>query len=61
MNARLNHRTASWQDTPGYGDHVNTSKSFQPVVKYILAGNERYLADRMAGIENPEDGRTDVW
>lgn len=52
----------SWQDTPGYGDHVNVSKSFQPVVDYIVAGNKKYLAQVLAGNDNPEpDDRTDVW
>ncbi|CAM9321055.1 unnamed protein product, partial [Ectocarpus fasciculatus] len=48
-------------DTPGYGDHVNVSQSFQPVVDYIMNGNKRYLAEVMIGNETPEeDGRTDV-
>lgn len=51
----------SWQDTPGYGDHVNISKSFQPVVDYVIAGNATYLADIISGNDSPVDGRTDVW
>lgn len=52
----------SCQDTPGYGDHVNISKSFQPVVDYIIAGNKKYLAEVKSGNDAPaEDGRTDVW
>ncbi|CAN0296344.1 unnamed protein product [Ectocarpus sp. 6 AP-2014] len=48
-------------DTPGYGDHVNVSQSFQPVVDYIMNGNRRYLAEVRRGNETPEkDGRTDV-
>ncbi|CAN0168434.1 unnamed protein product, partial [Ectocarpus sp. 12 AP-2014] len=48
-------------DTPGYGDHVNVSRSFQPVVDYITNGNKRYLAEVRRGNETPEkDGRTDV-
>ncbi|CAN0410400.1 unnamed protein product, partial [Ectocarpus sp. 13 AM-2016] len=49
-------------DTPGYGDHVNASQSFQPVVDYIENGNKRYLAEVKNGNDTPEeDGRTDVW
>ncbi|CAM9677444.1 unnamed protein product [Ectocarpus sp. 8 AP-2014] len=49
------------KDTPGYGDHVNVSQSFQPVVDHIVNGNKRYLAEVMDGNETPEkDGRTDV-
>ncbi|CAM9808835.1 unnamed protein product, partial [Scytosiphon promiscuus] len=48
-------------DTPGYGDHVNTSKSFRPVVDYVAKGNKAYLAEIMSGNDSPEkDGRTDV-
>eukprot|EP00903_Cladosiphon_okamuranus_P018904 g17387.t1 len=48
-------------DTPGYGDHVNISKSFQPVVDYIVAGNQEFLEEIKKGVEFPEkDGRTDV-
>ncbi|CBJ31643.1 Sept3, septin GTPase [Ectocarpus siliculosus] len=48
-------------DTPGYGDHVNVSQSFQPVVNYVMNGNKSYLEEVMKGNETPEkDGRTDV-
>ncbi|CAM9710093.1 unnamed protein product [Ectocarpus sp. 12 AP-2014] len=48
-------------DTPGYGDHVNASQSFQPVVDNIENGNKRYLAEVKNGNDTPEeDGRTDV-
>ncbi|CAM9709550.1 unnamed protein product, partial [Ectocarpus fasciculatus] len=48
-------------DTPGYGDHVNVSQSFQPVVDYIMNGNKSYLEEVRKGNETPErDGRTDV-
>ncbi|CBN74010.1 Sept2, septin GTPase [Ectocarpus siliculosus] len=48
-------------DTPGYGDHVNVRKSFQPVVDFIIRGSRRYLAEIKRGNDTPsEDGRTDV-
>ncbi|CAN0283462.1 unnamed protein product [Ectocarpus fasciculatus] len=48
-------------DTPGYGDHVNVRKSFQPVVDFISSGSRRYLAEIKRGNDTPsEDGRTDV-
>ncbi|CAM9808904.1 unnamed protein product [Scytosiphon promiscuus] len=56
-----NEHTFFLVDTPGYGDHVNTSKSFRPVVDYVVKGNKAYLAEIMSGNDSPEkDGRTDV-
>ncbi|CAB1098287.1 unnamed protein product [Ectocarpus sp. CCAP 1310/34] len=48
-------------DTPGYGDHVNVRKNFQPVVDFITRGSRRYLAEIKMGNDTPsEDGRADV-
>ncbi|CAM9506330.1 unnamed protein product, partial [Ectocarpus fasciculatus] len=48
-------------DTPGYGDHVNVRKSFQPVVDFITRGNRRFLEEIRKGNQFPEpDDRTDV-
>lgn len=41
---------------------MNVSKSFQPVIDFVVKGNKRYLAEIKKGVEFPEeDGRTDVW
>eukprot|EP00732_Lithocolla_globosa_P005161 Lithocolla_globosa_v1_NODE_5163_length_1290_cov_80.735223.p1 type:complete len:393 gc:universal NODE_5163_length_1290_cov_80.735223:77-1255(+) len=48
-------------DTPGFGDYINNTDTWQPIVEYIESQNQNYLNQEMrADRSNIQDGRVHV-